>query len=86
MPEAANEIIIHRRIEDVFAFLGNAENDINWRDGVLEIARVSGDVIGTHYRQKVKGPGGRPISANVEITGYKPNRADRLSRRAVHRA
>lgn len=73
MPEAANEIVIQRPVEDVFAFLADAENDLKWRGGVIEIERTSGDGVGARYRQKVKGPGGRPISADVEITDYVPN-------------
>jgi uncharacterized protein YndB with AHSA1/START domain len=40
---------------------------------VLELKRVSGSGVGTTYRQRVKGPGGRAISADVEITDYEPN-------------
>jgi uncharacterized protein YndB with AHSA1/START domain len=73
MPEAANEIVIDRSVEDVFAFLADAENDKQWRPGVLELERVSGSGVGTRYRQVVQGPGGRRIPADLEITDYRPN-------------
>jgi carbon monoxide dehydrogenase subunit G len=69
MPSASNEIVVNRPVADVFAFLGDAENDARWRPGVLEIKRASD----TTYRQTVKGPGGRSISADVEITESRPN-------------
>ena len=75
MPEAANEIAIDRPPAEVFAFLANAENDAKWRAGVLELRRESGEGVGARYHQRVKGPGGRAIPADVEITDY---RADEL--------
>jgi uncharacterized membrane protein len=69
MPSAGNEILIDRPAADVYAFLADAENDPRWRPGVLEIERASD----TTYHQKVKGPGGRAVSADVEITESRPN-------------
>ena len=46
MPKATNEITIDRPIEEVFAFLGDAENDTKWRSGVLDIKRVAGAGLG----------------------------------------
>jgi carbon monoxide dehydrogenase subunit G len=69
VPSASNEVVVDRPAADVFAFLGNAENDAKWRPGVLEIKRASD----TTYRQTVKGPAGRSISADVEITESQPN-------------
>jgi carbon monoxide dehydrogenase subunit G len=73
VPSASSEVVVNRPVDAVFAFLGNAENDARWRPGVIEIKRVAGEGAGTTYRQKVKGPGGRPLSADVEITEYRPN-------------
>jgi carbon monoxide dehydrogenase subunit G len=66
---ASNEIVVDRPVTEVFTFLADAENDARWRPGVLEIKRASG----TTYHQKVKGPGGRAVSADVEITESRPN-------------
>jgi uncharacterized protein YndB with AHSA1/START domain len=74
MPEAANEVVINRPIGEVFAFLADAENDLRWRDGVLDIAREPGTSgVGARYKQGVKGPGGRRVAADVEITEYQPD-------------
>lgn len=74
--EAGNEVVVARAPREVFAFLGDAENDPAWRPGVLDIARVAGDGpgAGARYRQGVKGPGGRRIDADVETTAYEPDR------------
>ena len=68
MPEESNTITIARPVGDVFAFLANAENDKQWRGGVIEMTRTSGQGVGTTYRQIVARPGGRRIDADVEIT------------------
>jgi uncharacterized membrane protein len=68
MPHAQSEALIQRPIAEVFAFLADAENDLRWRSDVLDIARVSGSGAGSHYRQGVRGPGGRRLNADIEIT------------------
>ena len=73
MPEASNEVVIARSVNDVFSFLADAENDVKWRKGIVEIARTGGQGVGTTYRQIVAGPGGRHVDADVEITEFEPN-------------
>jgi uncharacterized protein YndB with AHSA1/START domain len=73
MPRAEYTTVIQRPPEEVFAFLADAENDPKWRRGVLDINRVSGEGIGTRYRQGMKGPMGRRIPADIEITELEPN-------------
>lgn len=48
---------------------------------MLEVKRQSGDGKGAVYRQVVKGPGGRAIDADYEITDYEP--PARLAFRAI---
>jgi len=72
MPEESNTITIARPAGDVFAFLADAENDKQWRGGVIEMTRTSGQGGGATYRQIVAGPGGRRIDADVEITEFIP--------------
>jgi uncharacterized membrane protein len=43
------------------------------RPGVLDISRVSGEGVGARYRQGVKGPLGRRVAADIEITELMPN-------------
>jgi uncharacterized membrane protein len=72
MPHASNEVLIERPRDEVFAFLADPENDLQWRSGVLDLKHVSGSGVGARYAQGVKGPGGRRISADIEITELIP--------------
>ena len=73
MAHAEHTTTIARAPGDVFAFLANAENDPRWRQGVLEMTRVSGEGVGARYRQRLKGPFGRPTPADIEITDLRPD-------------
>src|SRR4051812_29040889 len=75
MPRAEKEITIARPPEAVFEFLADPENDTQWRSGVLDLERISGAGVGARYAQGVKGPGGRRIAADIEITEFEPGRA-----------
>jgi carbon monoxide dehydrogenase subunit G len=70
MPSAENSIVINRPRSEVFEFVTNHENDSKWRPGVLDIERASGHGRGAVYRQGVKGPMGRRIPADIEVTAY----------------
>ncbi|MGH2358895.1 MAG: SRPBCC family protein [Candidatus Limnocylindria bacterium] len=75
MPQAQGSTTIARPVDAVFAYLADGEKCSQWRSGVLDIKRVSGDGgVGTRYRQGVRGPMGRRIAADFEITAYEPNR------------
>lgn len=70
---ASAHVVIERPIADVFAFFADAEHDPLWRSGVVSIKRSGGLGLGTRYEQTVSGPGGRSISANIEVTGFEPD-------------
>ncbi len=72
MPKATNSVTITRPIDAVFAFLADGEKCIQWRPGVLEIKRLSGEGVGTRYSQGVKGPMGRRVAADYEVTVFEP--------------
>lgn len=75
MPHAHHSVTIARPVEAVFAFVTDGEKCLQWRSGVLDITRASGDGgVGTTYRQGVNGPMGRRIAADYEITVHEPNR------------
>ena|SRR5437763_3906317 len=74
MPSASNEIVIARPPAEVYAFLADRENDARWRSGVLDMKLVSGSGVGARYAQGVKGPGGRRIPADIEVTALEPER------------
>jgi uncharacterized membrane protein len=65
----------------VFAFLADGENNRRWRSGVLDIRHKSGQGQGAIYEQGVKGPFGRRVPADYEVTAYEPDR--RLAFRAI---
>jgi len=69
---AENSVVVNRPSQEVFGFLADGERSPEWRSGVVEIKKVSGEGVGTIYRQRVKGPGGRPVAADYRITEYQP--------------
>jgi uncharacterized membrane protein len=81
MPEASGTIEIARPAAEVFAFLAEGENDRQWRSGVLDVRRKSGHGRGAIYEQGVKGPFGRRVPADYEVTEYEPER--RIGFRAI---
>jgi uncharacterized protein YndB with AHSA1/START domain len=75
MPSASNTVTIDRPAGDVFRFLAAPhENDQKWRPAVTEMRYVSGEGAGARYHQKMKGPVGMSISADIEIDAYEPDR------------
>ena len=74
MPHAEHSVTVERPIDEVFAFLADGENDPRWRSGVLDIERVAGEGVGARYRQRVKGPMGRRVAADYEVTEFVPPR------------
>jgi uncharacterized membrane protein len=81
MPSAQHSVVIRRPLGEVFAFVADGENAMRWRPGVLDVSHQSGEGLGAIYRQGVKGPGGRRIAADYEITGFEPDR--RIAFRAI---
>jgi uncharacterized membrane protein len=74
MPHAANTVTVERPIDDVFGYLADGTNNPRWRSGVLSIERTSAqEGAGATYRQKLRGPGGRPIDGDYRITAYQPS-------------
>ena len=72
MPAATYSTIVPSPPEAVFAFIANGENARSWRPGVLDIKLVSGSGVGAAYAQGVRGPGGRRIAADYEVTAFEP--------------
>jgi uncharacterized membrane protein len=81
MPAAQRSITIRRPVEEVFAFVADGMNAPKWRSGVLDVEHASGQGAGAVYRQGVRGPGGRRIAADYEVTEFEPNR--RIAFRAI---
>jgi uncharacterized membrane protein len=81
MPSAERTITINRPVDEVFTFVADGRNARLWRSGVLDVDLVSGQGLGARYSQGVKGPGGRRIPADYEITAFVPN--ERIDFRAT---
>ena len=81
MPAAQRSITVNRPVDDVFAFVVDGTRAVEWRPAVLDVARVDGSGALTTYRQGVKGPGGRRITADYEVYDVEPNR--RIAFRAI---
>jgi uncharacterized membrane protein len=73
VPSAENSVVINKPRSEVFAFVANHENDLTWRPGVADIKRASGEGQGEVYTQGMKGPMGRRIDADFEVTAYQPD-------------
>jgi uncharacterized protein YndB with AHSA1/START domain len=81
MPEATNKIEIGRPPAEVFAFLADGTTAPQWRAGVLDVQLKSGAGKGAIFEQSVKGPFGRRVPADYQITAYEPGR--RIEFRAI---
>jgi uncharacterized protein YndB with AHSA1/START domain len=81
MPEAIGTVDVRRQPAEVFAFLADGENNRRWRSGVLDIRHRSGEGLGAVYEQGVKGPFGRRVPADYEVTDFEPDR--RIGFRAI---
>ena len=67
--------VIDRPIEEVFAFLGDLENNMKWRPGQVESTKTSpGPIgVGTTYRM-INNALGLRLEGEAEVTEYEPNR------------
>jgi uncharacterized protein YndB with AHSA1/START domain len=72
MPNAHRTIVIARPPNEVFAFFTDHSNDPRWRPEVKEIDPVSQMPVGTRVHQVIKGPGGRGLGADIEVTANEP--------------
>jgi uncharacterized membrane protein len=73
MPEVKRTIVIDRPADQVFAFFTDHGNDPKWRPAVKEIAAQRPTGVGSTIHQTVKGPGGRGIPSDFEVTAYEPS-------------
>jgi uncharacterized membrane protein len=81
MASAARSIVINRPVEDVWTFVTDGSNATAWRSGVLDVSRVSGNGLGEVWKQGVRGPGGRRVDADYDVTAWEPGR--RMAFRAI---
>jgi uncharacterized membrane protein len=72
MPSAQRSVVIHRPPGEVFDFFTNPLNESRWRTHLKEVSASGPIGVGSRVHQVVKGPGGRGISADIEVTAYQP--------------
>jgi uncharacterized membrane protein len=75
MAHAEAHITIDRPVSTVFDFVLDGRNGPLWRPSVADVELVSGTPsgVGAVYRQGLKGPGGRRIAGDYQITACTPN-------------
>jgi uncharacterized protein YndB with AHSA1/START domain len=81
MPAAERSIVINKPGDAVWAFIADGNNAMKWRPGVLDTSHLAGQGLGETWKQGVRGPGGRRIDADYEITASEPPR--RLAFKAI---
>src|SRR5216683_2753422 len=73
MPHAEHTVTINRPARDVFDYLADGTHNRDWRNGVIEIERVTAtNGQGATYRQVLSGPGGRRIDGDYQVTVFDP--------------
>lgn len=75
MAHAEASILINRPVNEVYAYVLDGMNNPKWRPAVIDIQKMPGkpEDLGTVYKQGLKGPGGRRIDGDYEITEARPN-------------
>jgi uncharacterized membrane protein len=81
MPAAQRSIVIHRPVDQVFAFFTDPANELRWRTHLKEVSASTPIDVGSRVHQVVKGPGGRGIPADIEVTAFE--RSSRYAFRVV---
>jgi uncharacterized protein YndB with AHSA1/START domain len=75
MPSAERTIAIARPPDVVFDYLTDHANDPAWRPNVVMIDPIADAPVGTRIHQVIRGPMGRGIAADIEVTAnQRPSR------------
>jgi uncharacterized protein YndB with AHSA1/START domain len=80
MLHAEHTVMINRPAGEVFDYLADGTHNRDWRNGVIQIERVSAtEGEGAAYRQVLAGPGGRRIDGDYRVTVFdRPSRLEFL--------
>lgn len=69
-----SKVWINRPVDEVFAFVGNKENDLQWQQGLVEVHQPAGAVsVGTQI-DEVYLFMGRRMDGKLEVTEYEPDK------------
>jgi uncharacterized membrane protein len=74
MIQVEDHIIIHRPVEEVFAFVADLSNGPKWQDGLIEVRQLTGGPlrVGTQHTA-VRKFLGRRLEVTTEFIRYEPN-------------
>jgi len=75
MAHADATVVINKPVNEVFQFLADGLNNSLWRPSVTDVRLQIGRPfsVGAIYKQGIKGPGGKRVDGDYEITQYKQN-------------
>lgn len=69
-----SKVWIHRPVDEVFAFMSNKENDLQWQDGLVAVRQGPGPVgVGTQIDETYSFLG-RKMDGKLEIIEYEPGK------------
>lgn len=74
MPSVQRSVVIARPVDEVFAFFADPTKGLTWRPALVEASADGPVAIGTVFRQRVAGPGGRTVPADIRLTELDPGR------------
>ena len=77
MAHGEKTITINKQVNKVFQFILDGENNKLWRRSVTDIKRITTkpDKVGAAFKQGARGPCGRRIDADYEITRLDTNKS-----------
>lgn len=75
MAHANATVVINKPVREVFDFLADGRNNSLWRPKVTDVQLKLGrpHAVGALYKQGIRGPGGKRVDGDYEITQFKQN-------------
>jgi len=75
MINVEDSIVINRPVEEVFAFVADQENALQWQEGLLEVRRTTDGPLGVGTKHTIMRKFmGRRVEATNEYVEYEPNK------------
>lgn len=79
MLKAEHSVTIERPVEEVWAYINDPRNDIEWQSMIMEAVQVSEGPIGVGTVERITAKVlGRRFDTTFEVTEYEPNRRSRI--------
>ncbi|HEX6054748.1 MAG TPA: SRPBCC family protein [Intrasporangium sp.] len=74
MPSVQRSVVIARPVDEVFGYFADPMTGTEWRTALAEVSAEGPVAVGTIFRQRVSGPGGRTVPADIRMTALEPGR------------